>query len=147
MSYTWAFLKSNGTTTDACVPYTSGSGVVAACPAKCVDNSTLTFTKAKSVTLLSTVTSIKTAIMTYGSVQASFSVYRDFYNYKSGVYMKNSTTFVGGHAVQLMGWGTELGNDFWLVANSWGSSWGISGYFKIGQTQCGISSSVYSPQV
>ena len=31
---------------------------------------------------------------------------------------------LGGHAIKVMGWGTEGGKDYWLVANSWNEDWG-----------------------
>lgn len=50
------------------------------------------------------------------------------------------------HAVLLVGYGTGktiLGKEkkYWLVKNSWGTSWGSSGYFKIakGKNTCGIA--------
>ena len=44
----------------------------------------------------------------------------------------------GGHAVKIVGWGvTEDANKtpYWIVANSWGPSWGLGGYFWMGMDQ------------
>jgi len=46
------------------------------------------------------------------------------------------------HAVAAVGYGSENGEEYYLVRNSWGSSWGESGYIKIaakaGKGICGI---------
>lgn len=43
-----------------------------------------------------------------------------------------------------MGWGQDDGIDYWLCANTWGSSWGMSGMFKIrrGTNECGIENRI-----
>lgn len=79
-----------------------------------------------------------------GPVEADFTVYSDFPSYKSGVYQRHSDEPLGGHAVRILGWGTENGVPYWLVANSWNTDWGDQGFFKIrrGNDECGIESDI-----
>lgn len=52
-----------------------------------------------------------------GPVEAAFTVYEDFVNYKSGVYQHVSGKALGGHAIRILGWGVENETKYWLVAN------------------------------
>ncbi|CAJ0582173.1 unnamed protein product, partial [Mesorhabditis spiculigera] len=87
---------------------------------------------------------IQAEIQKNGPVEAAFIVYEDFYHYSSGVYHHVSGQELGGHAVKILGWGTESGTDYWLVANSWDTDWGMSGYFKIrrGNDECGMEDGI-----
>jgi len=92
------------------------------------------------------VATIQNAIMTNGPVETAFTVYEDFEDYAGGVYVPASRNSVGGHAVRIVGWGTdsETNQDYWKVANSWNPYWGEEGYFRIlrGENTCGIESQV-----
>ena len=81
-------------------------------------------------------------LMTNGPVEAAFTVFADFVNYKSGVYKHVHGSALGGHAIRILGWGEENGTPYWLVANSWNYDWGDNGTFKIlrGEDHCGIES-------
>jgi cathepsin B len=93
---------------------------------------------------LTGIQAIQADMVQYGSATAAFTVYDDFPTYKSGVYKRTSSNALGGHAVKLLGWGTENGEDYWLVANSWNEQWGDNGTFKIarGINECGIEGQV-----
>lgn len=86
--------------------------------------------------------------MKFGPLTAAFNVYDCFLSYKSGVYVRTSSSIfpLGGHAVTIVGWGTENGLDYWRCRNSWNSGWGDAGYFKIAMNQCGISNQCYAGQ-
>ena len=52
------------------------------------------------------------------------------FSIRTGVYRQVSGERVGGHAMKLIGWGTQGGTDYWLIANSWGTQWGNGGFLK-----------------
>jgi len=138
----WTYLKNTGIVTDACFPYTAGGGDAPKCETSCKDGSSWTKYKAASAYAVNGVENMQKEIMTHGPIQVAFNVYKSFMSYKSGVYAKKWYELMpeGGHAVKIVGWGTEGGKDYWLVANSWNTSWGDEGYFKIvrGSDNCGI---------
>jgi len=144
LSTAWNYIKDTGLLTDACFPYTAGGGTAPACETKCVDGSAFTRTKATSVFSIQGVANMQKEIMTNGPIQIAFMVYKSFMSYKSGVYSKHWWELQpeGGHAVKVVGWGTESGTDYWLVANSWDTTWGLQGFFKIkrGTDECGVES-------
>ena len=78
-----------------------------------------------------------------GSVEGTFTVYEDFGDYEKGIYQHVTGSYLGGHAIKIIGWGVEDGVKYWLCANSWNESWGEKGYFRIrrGNDECGIDSS------
>jgi len=147
----WNYLRDTGITTDKCFPYTAGGGNAPACQSTCTDGSAMKLYKSADAYNLKSVADIQKDIMTNGPVEAGFTVYKSFMSYKSGVYTKHWYEFsaLGGHAVKIVGWGTEDKTDYWLIANSWGPTWGLEGFFKIkrGVNECGIESQVYAGHV
>lgn len=87
---------------------------------------------------------IKNQIYNKGPITGQFNVYEDFMTYKSGVYKHTTGKLLGGHAIEVIGWGVESNTAYWLCKNSWGQTWGIEGFFKIAQGDCGINSYMIS---
>ena len=64
--------------------------------------------------------------------------------YSSGIF-NGACGGQNDHAVTMVGYGSEDGQDYWRIRNSWGSWWGEKGYFRLarsddkGDGQCGIN--------
>ena len=65
-----------------------------------------------------------------------------FQTYQSGVMSSTKCGTSLDHAVLAVGYGTENGEDYWLVKNSWNTTWGDQGYIKLavvdGKGICGV---------
>jgi len=74
---------------------------------------------------------IMTEIMTRGPVSAYINA-NCIEDYTGGINMYDTClTHTTNHAIQLNGWGTENGVDYWIGRNSWGTYWGENGFFRI----------------
>lgn len=84
-----------------------------------------------------------TALNEYGPL--SVGVDATFWSfYTSGIYDSFCSSSTLNHGVALIGYGTQGTTNYWIIRNSWGSSWGESGYMRIvrGKNKCGINSLV-----
>ncbi|OXB58260.1 hypothetical protein ASZ78_008464 [Callipepla squamata] len=93
---------------------------------------------------------MKLELVLGGPMAVAFEVYNDFMFYKEGIYHHTGLRDdfnpfeLTNHAVLLVGYGKDpkTGEKFWIVKNSWGTSWGEGGYFRIrrGTDECAIES-------
>jgi len=76
-------------------------------------------------------TDLVTAVATIGPIAVSVDA-EPWMSYSSGVFTGCGLSRIDiNHAVQLVGYGTASGKDYWIVRNSWGKFWGESGYIRI----------------
>jgi len=143
MQNAFSYIHSDGLTTEEAYPYTATSS----------RGSCEKFTPVTYASGCINVTPNNEEQLTYAVSQNPVSVAieadsRSFQLYKSGVY--DDAVGCGtnlDHGVLVVGYGTESGKDFWMVKNSWSSTWGYNGYIKLlrnskntnGPGMCGIA--------
>jgi C1A family cysteine protease len=76
-----------------------------------------------------------------GPIGTGFRVFKDFGNYKSGVYKHTTGNDVGGHFIAIVGY--DDAGQYWICKNSWGPAWGENGWFRIGYNECQMGTNSY----
>ena len=133
-------IKNDGITTESAYPYTATG------PNACMSSGkplAATLTGFKDVPTGSEV-ALMTAL-TEQPVSVAVEADQDVFQFYSGGVLTASCGSQLDHGVLAVGYGTQGGQDFYKVKNSWGISWGQNGYILLGRGskygsngQCGI---------
>ena len=90
-------------------------------------------------------------VETYGPVSAAMdSSSTSFELYIGGIYDEPScSSQYLDHAVGVVGFGKEDDTKYWIIRNSWGTSWGEFGYMRLiwNNNRCGIATMGIVPLV
>merc|ERR1719281_355057 len=143
MDNAFDWVEENGIATEASYAYTSGEGTTGTCSSSKKADAVVTvggFTdvpQGDEDALKSAVAQNPVSV----AIEADKSV---FQLYSSGVLDSTACGTQLDHGVLVVGYGTDTasGTDYWKVKNSWGATWGESGYIRMarGVNQCGIAS-------
>jgi C1A family cysteine protease len=151
MDTAFSFAQNNGgLTTENQYPYTSGdSGATGTCFTTGFTIDPLSAPKSYTDVLYNNLLALETAV---AQQPVSIGIEADqpaFQFYASGVVTGNCGQSLD-HAVLAVGYGTENGLNYWLIKNTWGTSWGEAGYVKILKSSanlCGVLSVASYPNL
>eukprot|EP01098_Paradermamoeba_levis_P000572 TRINITY_DN105_c0_g1_i4.p1 TRINITY_DN105_c0_g1~~TRINITY_DN105_c0_g1_i4.p1 ORF type:complete len:196 (-),score=90.15 TRINITY_DN105_c0_g1_i4:100-687(-) len=147
MDYAFTYIIQNGgIDTEASYPYTATDGT---CHYKAA-NRGATISKYTDVPSGSE-SGLQAAVALQPVSVAIDASHSSFQFYSTGVYYEpNCSSDQLDHGVLAVGYGTDNGKAYWLVKNSWNSSWGDKGYIKMSRNRsnnCGISTAASFPTI
>lgn len=150
MDGAFKFVIKNGQCSLGSYPYTSGTGETSYCKA-C---NPVAFMSSCSDVKPNDQISLKGAVAMKPVSVAIEADTRYFQSYSSGVLTSSSCGTNLDHGVLVVGYGEENDQKFWLVKNSWSTTWGDKGYVKIARSDstndpgiCGIAMQPSFPSV
>jgi cathepsin L len=135
MDSAFKYVQANGLCTEAAYPYTAKNGVCRSTSCTMSTDSKLSGYKDVTHTeaALGAAVDITPVSVAIEADQSGFQLY------KSGVFCGTCGTQLD-HGVLAVGYGTDT-TAYWKVKNSWGTSWGESGYIRMcrNSDKCGIA--------
>uniref|UniRef100_A0A3B1J8C9 Cathepsin L.1 n=1 Tax=Astyanax mexicanus TaxID=7994 RepID=A0A3B1J8C9_ASTMX len=147
MSYAFNYVMNNGgLDTEASYPYEGQDSV-------CRFNQYSVGATCSGYTFISSGSEeeLKEVVGTVGPVSVAVDAEVSFQLYQSGIYDESDCSSTQlNHGVLAVGYGSQNGKDYWLVKNSWSTSWGEAGYIRMSRNknnQCGIATFALYPEV
>jgi C1A family cysteine protease len=138
------FMINNGQCTEASYSYNAGVTKTTGTCQKCT-SADVSFSSCFDVTPKDQV-ALAAAVAKQPVVVAIEADTRYFQSYSSGILDSTACGTNLDHAVTLIGYDSQNGLDYWIVRNSWSSSWGEDGYLRIKKTSstndigvCGVA--------
>lgn len=139
------YMIQHGQCSEVSYPYTSGVTKTAGTCQKCA-SAGVAFSSCYDVAPNDQL-ALKAAVAKQPVVIAIEADTRYFQSYSGGVLTDSTKCGTNlDHAVEIVGYGTLNGIDYWKVRNSWGTSWGLDGYVLIQRSSstndigvCGIA--------
>jgi cathepsin L len=137
-------ISNNGIDTEGSYPYTAEDGTCSYSASNCGSElKTYADVTAGSESALQAACQMTPVSVAIDASQPSFQ------SYTSGVYYEPSCSSTQlDHGVLAVGWGTSGGSDYWIVKNSWGTDWGMSGFILMSRNKnnnCGIATMASYP--
>ncbi|XP_066577463.1 cathepsin S [Amia ocellicauda] len=88
---------------------------------------------------------LQQAVANIGPISVGVNAHQHtFLYYRGGLYYDPACTSLKvNHAVLVVGYGSEKGQDYWLLKNSWGPNWGEKGFMRMARNRnnhCGVAS-------
>jgi putative hemolysin len=120
-----AYIMDQGITDEACFPYTE---TYASCSGRCSDWSDRLKKIDDTTSVPNNVETIRQYLIDYGGY------------FDNNIYRCTTDTGMN-HCVVITGY--DATENYWIVKNSWGSTWHDAGYFKVGCQECSIENYVY----
>ena len=144
-SIAYNYVKQYGIDTEASYPYVAKQG-------NCSYNGSnvgFNISTYVDVALKGNETNLKIQTATIGPLYVSINA-TQIQLYNGGVFNPPDCTTATNHAVLVVGYGHDLatGLDYWIVKNSWGTSWGVKGYIYVVRNKgnkCGIANHACYP--
>ncbi|CAH8825529.1 unnamed protein product [Trichobilharzia szidati] len=144
MTYAYDYISDNGIESERNYPFVGEE-----LPCQHIGNSSVIRSRSYFIIPEGEEITLKYSLYDRGPFAGAISFAPDFIFYKKGVYQSDDCSSVDVmHGILIIGYGYEDKEEYWLLKNSWGKSWGENGYAKIKRNDhnmCGIATMAIIP--